>query len=83
MLTSVLVKLPMWPLYYWLPETHVEASTEGSITLAGVLLKFTSLFIFRFISSIQLALMISTWGEVLVLLVVELSSISYEVEETE
>jgi NADH-ubiquinone oxidoreductase chain 4 len=33
------VKVPIFPLHVWLPEAHVEASTEGSIILASLLLK--------------------------------------------
>jgi NADH:ubiquinone oxidoreductase subunit 4 (subunit M) len=33
------VKVPLMPLHLWLPEAHVEASTAGSVLLAGVLLK--------------------------------------------
>lgn len=33
------VKIPIFPLHIWLPEAHVEASTEGSIILASLLLK--------------------------------------------
>jgi len=33
------VKVPMWPLHRWLPKTHVEAPTGGSMILAGILLK--------------------------------------------
>ena len=29
----------MWPLHTWLPDAHVEAPTEGSVILAGILLK--------------------------------------------
>jgi NADH-quinone oxidoreductase subunit M len=34
------VKVPLFPFYGWLPEAHVEASTEGSVILAALLLKF-------------------------------------------
>ncbi len=34
------VKLPIWPFYDWLPKAHVEASTNFSIFLSGVLVKF-------------------------------------------
>jgi len=34
------VKLPVWPFYGWLPKAHVEASTNFSIFLSGVLVKF-------------------------------------------
>ena len=33
------VKLPIVPLHNWLPDAHVEAPTEGSVLLAGILLK--------------------------------------------
>lgn len=39
MLTGFGVKLPIVPLHNWLPDAHVEAPTEGSVILAGVLLK--------------------------------------------
>ena len=32
-------KVPMLPFHIWLPEAHVEASTTGSVILAGILLK--------------------------------------------
>lgn len=34
-----LVKIPLFPAHIWLAEAHVEAPTEGSVLLAGVLLK--------------------------------------------
>ena len=34
------VKIPLWPFYMWLPKAHVEASTNFSIFLSGVLVKF-------------------------------------------
>ena len=36
---SFAIKVPMFPFHIWLPEAHVEAPTEGSVVLAGVLLK--------------------------------------------
>jgi NADH-quinone oxidoreductase subunit M len=33
------VKVPVWPFHTWLPDAHVDAPTEGSVILAGVLLK--------------------------------------------
>jgi len=36
---SFAVKIPMFPFHIWLPEAHVEAPTEGSVILAGLLLK--------------------------------------------
>ena len=36
---SFSTKLPLIPFHVWLTEAHVEASTEGSMYLAGILLK--------------------------------------------
>lgn len=36
---SFMVKFPIFGFHYWLPVAHVEASTIGSMILAGVLLK--------------------------------------------
>lgn len=45
----MLVKVPLIPLHLWLIEAHVEASTLGSVVLAGVLLKLGPYGIFHFI----------------------------------
>jgi len=39
---SFIVKFPIFGFHYWLPVAHVEASTVGSMILAGVLLKLGS-----------------------------------------
>ena len=41
-----MVKFPIFGFHYWLPVAHVEASTIGSILLAGVLLKIGSIGLF-------------------------------------
>ena len=42
-------KVPIVPVHIWLPEAHVEASTEGSVLLAGIMLKLGLLAIIKFL----------------------------------
>jgi len=48
------VKLPIWPFYGWLPKAHVEASTNFSIFLSGVLVKFAFFGLFKCLLALEL-----------------------------
>lgn len=50
---SFMVKFPIFGFHYWLPIAHVEASTVGSMLLAGILLKLGSvglLYVIRYLN---------------------------------
>jgi len=56
------VKFPLWPFHSWLPEVHVEATTEISVLLASFVLKvgffgmYKFLILNSFVSSLFLGL---------------------------
>jgi NADH-quinone oxidoreductase subunit M len=46
-LLAFVIKIPVIPLHNWLPDTHTEAPTAGSVILAGLLLKTGAYAVFR------------------------------------
>ena len=45
---AFVIKIPMVPFHTWLPDTHTQAPTAGSVILAGLLLKTGVYGVFRF-----------------------------------
>lgn len=41
------IKIPIWPFFYWLPNVHVKSSTISSVLFASIILKYSSLIIYR------------------------------------
>ena len=37
---AFMVNMPLFPMHFWLPDAHTEASTQGSMLLSGILTKF-------------------------------------------
>ena len=37
---AFLTNMPVFPMHFWLPDAHGEASTQGSMLLSGILTKF-------------------------------------------
>jgi NADH-quinone oxidoreductase subunit M len=38
--SAFMINMPIFPMHFWLPDAHTEASTQGSMLLSGVLTKF-------------------------------------------
>jgi len=66
---SFIVKFPIFGFHYWLPVAHVEASTIGSIILAGVLLKLGSVGLIYLIIYINFIIKFHWLGLGMVLLI--------------
>lgn len=37
---AFMINMPIFPMHFWLPDAHTEASTQGSMMLSGILTKF-------------------------------------------
>lgn len=56
------VKVPLFPVHGWLPDTHTEAPTQGTLLLAGVMLKMGIYGLIRWIIPI-VPLGVEMWAD--------------------
>jgi len=52
-MSSLVVKIPMYPFHVWLPLAHVEAPISGSVLLAGILIKLGAYGMIRFVLTLM------------------------------
>lgn len=67
------VKMPVWPFHVWLPKAHVEAPTNFSIFLSGVLVKIA---FFAFLKFVFYSLMIVSYWFIFVWLILGIFDVS-------
>lgn len=56
---GIAIKMPVWPLYHWLPTVHVKSPAVCSVLFAAVVLKFSTLLILRFINPLFFDMLLS------------------------
>jgi NADH-quinone oxidoreductase subunit M len=64
------IKVPMFPLHTWLPDAHVEAPTDGSVILAGVLLKLGTYGFLRYAVGLFPQVAVEAWPYIVTLAVI-------------
>lgn len=69
------IKYPIWPLHAWLPEIHVEVSTELSVLLASVILKIGFFGVYKYLFMSYIFISIWLINLIIVLLMIGLSFI--------
>ncbi len=78
------IKIPLFPFHSWLPKTHTASPTQGSMFLAGIMLKMGIYGLLRFIIPLcPLALGSSTFYAVVLSVVGILYSSIIAIKQTE
>jgi NADH-quinone oxidoreductase subunit M len=61
------IKVPLFPVHGWLPDTHTEAPTQGTLLLAGIMLKMGIYGLIRWVLPVT-PLAVETFSTVVILL---------------
>lgn len=69
MFLSFGIKMPVWPLHTWQPDTYTDAPTQGTMLLSGIMLKMGIYGVIRWmLPTVPLAF--SQWGTTVMVLAI-------------
>ena len=61
------VKLPIFPLHNWQPDTYTFSPTQGTMLLSGIMLKMAIYGVLRYLLPIAPTALLGTSGQVVMI----------------